>query len=72
MSFFFLAANVGDGLARAVSFKGNVCVRYKDGKGAGWQDDLESTASDKAICAEYKGVVPMMMAVRRRLARKWR
>jgi len=56
----------------AVSFKGNVCVRYKDGKGVDRPDYLESSAANKASCADYKGVVPMMMAVRKRLARKWR
>jgi len=35
-------------------------------------DDLASSAANKVSCADYKGVLPMMMAVRRRLARKWR
>jgi len=72
MSFFFLSANVGDPLAGAVSFKGNVCVRYEDGKVADQPEDLHSSAADKASCADYKGVLLIMMAVRRRLARKWR
>jgi len=37
-----------------------------------WPDDLVSSGADKASCADYKGVLPMIMAVRRRLARKWR
>jgi len=74
-SFFYsicFSANVGDPLAGDVCFKGNDCVRYKDGKGVDRPDDWESSAANKASCADYKEVVPMMMAVRRRLARKWR
>jgi len=70
--FSFLSENVEDPLAAAVGFKGNVCSSYKDGKGADWADDLESSAADKASCADYAGVLPIMMALRRRLARKWR
>jgi len=43
-----------------------------DGKGVDQPDDLESSAADNASGADYKGVLPIMMAVRRRLARKWR
>ena len=68
----YLSANAGDLLAGAVSFKGNVCTRYMDGKGVDQPDDLESSAADNASGADYKGVLPIMMAVRRRLARKWR
>jgi len=32
--------NVEDPLAGAVSFKGNVCVRYEDGKGVDRLDDF--------------------------------
>jgi len=67
-----LSANVADGLAGAISFKGNSCVRYEDGKEADQPDDLESSVADKASCADSKRVLPMMMAVRRRLACKWR
>ena len=72
LCYICLSANVGDPLADALSFKGNVCVRYKDGKGADWLDDLESSAADNASCADYKGILLMMMAVRRTLARQWR
>ena len=60
--------NVGDPLVGAVSLKGNVCIRYEDGKGADWPDDLESSEADKASGADHKGILPIMMAVRRRLA----
>ena len=35
-------------------------------------DNLDSSAADKASCADYRGVLPMMMVVRRKSARKWR
>ena len=57
---------------RAVSFKGKVSARYEDGKEADRLDDLESSAANKANYVDDKGVLPMMIAVRRRLARKWR
>jgi len=37
--YICLLANVGDPLAGAVSFKGNFCIRYEDGKAVDRPDD---------------------------------
>jgi len=66
----YLSANAGDPLVGAVSFQGNVGTRYLDGKEADRPNNLESSVADKTSCADYRGVLPMMITVKRRLARK--